>query len=468
MSVAQLQLVKRTDTGSAGDGDIDSVDLLSLPIELQYEGWQQATPAQQGQTTVDDVITLVLNAGNDDALAAALQSIDNKVKQTAWGQEPLNPVGVWLRSRLATETNQRQSFIKALKRSPLAITDPLAYNSIIQKYQLGITRMPVWENVGSTKILSGNVTANGFKMTYSVSGDAHARVSDMAIFGKSVGAAADLYREVWFGAKGDRYGVTPANFASVWNVAAHTLVAGVDSTQVADTTGLANFKLSCDFGTTTTMAIRALSQCSEHTAYPNDQRGKYIMLLRAKTSDASLSVNVRGCMGYQDTNNLAYLPRYPISSANGGWKYHTIGTVKIPATDGFWQQDLTYSTLGIAAEKVSGSGNLEIDSFILIPAEHSCHALYPSSLGIGTLSGVETRGLLTVRPDQKMYATIYATTPTNVNIVSAPMDAPSWSLPTGSNNIIVGCVQSTYSLKADMTAIIAGIYPSYSSLRGAV
>ena len=43
MSVAQLQLVKRKDTDS---GDIDSVDLMNLPTELQYEGWQQATPAQ--------------------------------------------------------------------------------------------------------------------------------------------------------------------------------------------------------------------------------------------------------------------------------------------------------------------------------------------------------------------------------------------------------------------------------------
>lgn len=464
MSVAQLQLVKRRDTDA---GDIDTVDLLSLPIELQYEGWQQATPAQQGQATVDDVITLLLNAGNDDTLATALQSIDSKVKQTSWGQDPLNPVGVWLRSRLSTETNQRQSFIKALKRSALTITDPLAYQSVLQKYSLGITRMPVWENVFVTKISSGSVTANGFKVSYSVDGDAHARVSTLEIYGKSVGAAADLYREVWLGAKGDRYGVTPANFAPVWNVAAHTLVAGTDVTQVADATALASFRLTCDFGTVTTMAIRALSQCSEHTANPNDQRGKYILLLRAKTSDASLVCNVRACMGYQDTNNLAYLPRYPISSANGGWKYYTLGTVKIPATDGFWQQDLTYSTLGIAAEKVSGSGSLYIDSFILIPAEHSSHALYPSSLGIGTLSGVETRGVLTVRPDQKMYATIYATTPTNVNIVSAPMDAPSWSFPTGSNNVIIGCVQSTYSISTDTTSVIAGIYPSYSSLRGA-
>ena len=462
-SVQTLQLVKRRD---ADNSDIDSVDLMSVPVELQYEGWEQGTPSQQGQSSVDEVITLLMNAGNANTLATALQSIDSKVKQTQWAQDPLNPIGVWLRTKLATETNTRQAFIQELRRSPaLPITDPLMYDSTLQKYQLGVTRMPVWENPTASSIAPGSITANGGTFAYSVSGDAHARVSKLQITGKSVSAAADLYREAWFGAKSDRYGVTPANFVPVWNVAAQSF-SGTDMTQVSDATALSGYKLVTAF-TDRTMAVRVLSRVLSFTSNYSDQRGKYNMLARLKTSDASLRCNVRACMGYASTANLAYLPRLPISAANGGWKWYTLGTVKIPATEGFFEQSLEYSSVGIAGEWVSGTGNLEVDSFALIPAEHSIHVLYPDALGFGTLTGSQMDALILTRPDLKMYAIVYTVSDGKVQAFAQP-DAISWSLPTGTNNIIAGVVQSTYSVTTDTMTPALTIYPSYSSLRGNV
>lgn len=455
MAVSLLQLVKRTDGGA----DIDSVDLMSLPIELQYDGWRQATPTQQGQDSVDDVITLLMNAGNDNALATALQSIDTKVKQTQWAQDPLNPVGVWLRSRLGTESNARQSFIKELRRSELSTTDPLAYNSILREYQLGVTRMPVWENISPSTIGGNSINANGATISYTIGGDAHARVANV----RAVGDGGVFY-EMWLGAKSDRYGVNPANFNPVLSVTSNANYP--DTTTSADGTALSGSKNITDFANYEAMADRGVAFIGSN---PADQRGKYTVLLRAKVA-SSLKVNVRAGMGNIVTSAVApyayaasYMPRLQIynSGISANWYYYPLGIIKIPAVDGFSTQALTYSSVTIAAEKVSGAGNFETDSIILIPAEHNIHVRFNHVGFSGTDPGDGSAYILT-RPDNKSYSIIYST---YIKEVSPP-DAMNWSLPSGSGVIVCVAQDIDHSESTDTITPTLTVYPSYSSLRG--
>lgn len=455
MSVSVLQLVKRLDLSTS---DIDSVDLMSLPTELQYEGWRQATPTQQGQGSVDDVITLLMNAGNDNTLATSLQSLDSKVKQTQWAQDPLNPVGIWLRSRLSTETNTRQSFIKELRRSELNVTDPMAYNSILREYQLGVTRMPTWENTTSSSIGGSAVSAHGGTVSYTVAGDAHARVAKAVIAN-----AASVYLNTWIGAKSDRYGVNPANFVPCWTV---LTAAGLDSTKTADATAVSGYKIVSDFGLSgVAMGPKAYAQVGAQTANSSDQRGRYFALVRAKITNSTLNTNIRIGQGYLTgtTPTIAYMPRLNITgtAAAAGWRYYPLGTVRVPSIDGIFEEALNLSGLVVAAEKISGSGNLEIDCITLIPAEHAVDVSL--NYGYGNVAGGASTLNIITRPDQKSYAVSYRAT---TEILEAALITPTtWSFPTGSGVIVCAAQGATSGVSDQLTPTFT-VYPSYSSLRG--
>lgn len=459
MAVSLLQLVKRTDGGA----DIDSVDLMSLPIELQYDGWRQATPTQQGQDSVDDVITLLMNAGNDNALATALQSIDTKVKQTQWAQDPLNPVGVWLRSRLGTESNARQSFIKELRRGELSTTDPLAYNSVLREYQLGVTRMPAWENISPSTVGGSKVSGNGGTVSYTIGGDAHARVA-------TVKTESDvIITDLWYGVKSDRYGVNPANFVSFWPLY-QSKVTAADITTTADSTAQAGTRINCDFSSSTTMRHIASPIVSDVTANYSDQRGKYNVLLRAMTDPlGDLKVNVRIGIGYRVSttyNAFSYLPRQQFGgvAAPAGWVNYPLGVVRIPPVGGFSTQGLSRVCLSVQAEKVSGtSGALYLDGLFLIPAEHNIHISHNAGIGPANATSY-----IMTRPDQKKYAIAYIVGSDYIED-STPPDDESWSIPSGSG--VIACVSG---LSSGITAAASSVkvtptftvYPSYSSLRG--
>ncbi len=462
MSVSVLQLVKRTDGGA----DIDSVDLLSLSTTLQYEGWRQATPTQQGQATVDDVITLLMNGGNDNTLATALQAIDTKVKQTQWAQDPLNPVGIWLRSRLSTETNTRQAFIKELRRGELAVTDPLAYDSILQQYQLGVTRMPVWENTTATTLGGSEISGNGGTVAYTIAGDAHARVA-------LVQAISDVnITDLWYGVKSDRYGVNPSNFIPFWPLY-QSKVTAADITTTSDSTAQAGTRVECTFASSALMRHIASPNISDITGSNySDQRGKYNVLLRAMTNPlGDLKVNARIGVGYRIStvyNAFSYLPRTQIGGfgAPPGWVNYPLGVVSLPPVGGFSTQGMSRVSLSVQAEKVSGtSGSLYLDGLFLVPAEHNIHIQHNTTFSSNSLPSY-----IMTRPDQKKYAIVY----NNVNDYiedSSPPDDESWSIPSGSGVIV--CVSGYRSgIQAAASAVnitpTFTVYPSYSSLRGSV
>jgi hypothetical protein len=323
--------------------------------------------------------------------------------------------------------------------------------------------MPVWENVLKQSITPGAITAHGGSISYTVAGDAHARVASITNSAQS----GRTYNEIWMGAKGDRYGITAANFVPVWHLGFNGRV-DADTTRELDSTALDGNKCVTTFATVTTMITRvAASLSSLSIANPSDQRGKYIALLRAKTSDASLVVNVRIGQGFRDSDNpagyhsMAFLPRYPISNAATAWHYYTLGTVKIPAIDGFFEQSITSSALAIQAEKVSGTGNLEIDAIVLIPAEHSIHAILADSVYTNSIPLI-----LLSRPDKRNYAIAYES---GAGIIwgSAPPDVSNWSLPTGSG-VIICATQGANNIKTDVFTPVLSVYPSYNSLRGSV
>lgn len=459
-TVSLLQLVKRKDADST---DVNAVDFLSLPTELQYQGWNQGLP-QPGQPGVDESITLLMNSGNANTLATALQAIDTKIKEIGWAQDPLNPIGVWLRAQLTGETNQRQCFILAAKRPPkgLEITTPLAYSGVIQNYNLGLTRSARWENVLKTQVPASpaSISIHGGTLAYTIPGDAHARVAELRLTSNS-----QLFTEAWIGVKSNRYGVNPTNFVPVWNLDLGFLPTGYDTSTSADATAIDGTKLVCTFATHTEMSYRVIVALNTITANLTDQRGRYTVLLRAKTTDASLIVNLRVGQGYLLTatpTSFAFKPQLQISTANTGWSYYTLGQVTIPSSAGFSDLALSYSSLALQAQKISGSGNLELDSLILVPSEHTIHTA-SSLAGYGFGPGVDL--YLYTRPDLRYAGLTNAPGAGNTQQIVTP-DAIDWAIPSGSGVLIFVASRPATTL-SDTTMPILKVYPAYNSLRGA-
>lgn len=466
-TVSLLQLVKRKD---ADNSDVNAVDFLALPTELQYQGWNQGLP-QPNQPSVDESITLLMNAGNANTLATALQSIDTKIKEIGWAQDPLNPIGVWLRAQLTGETNPRQCFILAAKRPPkgLAITNPLAYGGVIPDYNLGLTRMPRWENLVRTQIPASPsaISIHGGTIQYTLAGDAHARVVQAYYTG--VRNNVNTLDNVWIGVKSSRYGVNPANFIAQWYLADGN--AGTDTATNAaggNSGALQGTEMLCTFGTNSTMVDRVYMTVAEAVTDSSkraDQRGRYTVLLRARPTDPSLVVMARLGLGFlfagTTLTSMAFKPRIRIATpVIFGWQYYTMGQITIPATSGFTDLTIDNTCLTIQAEKVAGTGNLEIDNLLLIPAEHTVHVASVNGAVGGTIELY-----IQTRPDMRMNAFSYGTF-SNLTDESMTPDSIDWQVPSGSGAItFAGSNQAT--LVDDKFTPSLQVYPSYNSLRGA-
>ena len=456
-----LELVKRMDGGS----DVDVVDLhdwLKLP-----DGWIQASA--EDDEPVDEVLTLNINATSVDDLADILQDIDEKIIEIKQARDATNPYGVWLRAQLTGETNARQAYLLRGRRSnQLRVSSPALWSSALPQYSLGLTRMSGWEAASPTQIpvSPGAVSGNGGTIAYTLGGVADARV---ALVTTTAGLGLD---QLWFGIKSDLYGVTPANFVARWPLYQSKVTAS-DIATASDSTAAAGTKIVCSFSSSSAMRYIASPTVGEIApTYPGDQRGKYLVLLRAQTSvTGSLLCNVRIGQGYRvstDYRSFSFGNREPIGGFPPipGWVNYPLGVVTIPPVDSFYTQGLTQVCLAVQAEKISGTGDLELDSLILIPAEHNIHVGYSTAvIGVGS-----AQSLIATRPDLRKSAIVYRPIATEYISSADPPDDMNWAIPPGSGVIVCAAGLASGIAAAASTVLITPtftVYPAYSSLRGA-
>ena len=139
-----------------------------------------------------------------------------------------------------------------------------------------------------------------------------------------------------------------------------------------------------------------------------------------------------------------------------------MGEVKIPPSrlNTFYvDADFLFSSAGfrLDAERFSGSGNLELDCFILIPtAEGSLH--------INSLVGIDNLAVVDHRATDEI--TGYVADGSLIPKESLTPDAQIWGLPPPSGNFIMAGQRLTESVKADTIQIIGNFYERYATLRG--
>ncbi len=456
----QLKLVLRDESVDfyGGAGDVSSLDLSTW---LGENGWVQAIATDE--TEVDEALTLHVPGTTDDNLAANMQSLDAMLVNAQRAQEWKNFREVWLRAQMSGETGARQAMLKAVSRGKAPVVDAIAKSAhYLRDYVLGIKRTPLWEGTTLRTVSGNGISALGGKLNYTgIVGDRPARIALARVLDTGT-----QMREFWFGVQSQRLNATPGNLNPVWNL---RLTApanyGADTTggvTNADATAQDGYKVICTFGTTTTMAAR----CKIMTLnVSNAQPGRYLVLLRAKCTSSRVA-RVRLGAGYYLTTTGGFfntLPlRIPISGTS--WRLYPLGIVDLPVRPNS-NSSFTSAGFQIEAESVSGSGNLEMDCLITVPAlDGFMHA--KSAVGFDTLSKWFE---IYHRPDGEISGKVLdVTTPATYYPVEElhPDHNKQWGLEPG-NGTIVCAGQSAGSAVADDMDLAFYAYERWLTLRGA-
>lgn len=370
----QLKLVRLNDFVA----DIDSVDLLASGYLLAANGYQPVV-APIGAKSVYETITLELQGSSTDDLASMVQDIDEKIRQVQWWID--NPgverYQVWLRVQVDEESSPRQAQIISIQPADrvnvFSTVDTSEYH--ITEYQIGIERTPFWEHpypYPSTTAITALSSCGGIaEMSETINGDVPARI---AVMDPTPNGAAQ-FGEYWIGFKSNRFG-NPAKFEPVWSLS-DSIYLDTDTSSTADATAVNGNKLVCTFGTDETLTQRTITRINEVVASSSehaDQRGSYAVLLRAKMSDTNSIACVRMLYSFADTLrilNPIYRARQTITSPinSGYWMLYPMGTAVIPSMRLSPGIEISTAAICLQAERISGSGNLELDCLVLIPID---------------------------------------------------------------------------------------------------
>ena len=227
----QVKLVRREDSATTGY-DVSSISLLSNTngFDLDYyDGWTQAVPQGLTPGNLAETLNLIATGDDKDDLAANLQGLDDKLKQTEWyWDDPTERYGVWLRAQLTGESYARQALIRRGEGQPgESLYGPYTdRGNVMRRYALALERLPWWEDTDITyNSISGTSFGGGIAAACgTVHGDIPARCAYTMLNPTDINID-----EFWMGFRNNtRFGVI-ANFEPQWECEDGTVL-------IADTT----------------------------------------------------------------------------------------------------------------------------------------------------------------------------------------------------------------------------------------
>ena len=451
----QVKLVRFED----GTGDIDNISLLANTdgFDLDYyDGWTQAVPQGLTPGNLAETLNLIATGTDKDDLAANLQGLDDKLKQAEWyWDDPTERYGVWLRAQLTDETNVRQALVRRGEGQPgESLYGPYTdRGNVMRRYALGLERLPWWESVIPISYSATDLSCSGGTASHGIiPGDVPARAYVTNIL------CSDALDECWFGFRTNRFG-TRANFVPQWECDDGTVVDTDDTTKETD-------YMQTTFTNDATLISRFYVKVSDVTANYSDQRGQFIVLMRAKLSAADTTTRVRLLDGYSTTaSNLRWQDRVVIDDT--AWKLYSLGTVQIPPTVGLSTMNVFRSyRLCLQAERTAGAGNLRCDKFILIPIGEG--ALYASNMAMTTSSYA---GRVLMRPDNSLSGLTYSDFPNYTNIIASiaprPQGPYGYTLPVGAGITVFAGQRAASHDETDTVGLYYWTLRRWRTLRGA-
>jgi hypothetical protein len=166
--------------------------------------------------------------------------------------------------------------------------------------------------------------------------------------------------------------------ALTWFVQCESMTMGTDTTNNANAADSGGNAARCSFATLATMVLRVYTT---FPAAPNDEiRGTYRVYLRCrKSASGSGPMNVQFSWGSVDAGGMAVSGPvtsigFDVGPSAPTFRYIDLGTVTIPPMapgEDFGGRPIQPEGifLAVGAQRVSGTGSLDLDVILLIPAD---------------------------------------------------------------------------------------------------
>lgn len=359
-------------------------DLINGVLRLRRGSWHPRS-GEFGEDRVVETMDLVSEETNA-AVIAELVKVEGLLEQArTWPINPVQAGGAWLEWGIGAEPRVSAEAGYPSKRAwvysgklELGGGDvlPGAFLNDRAVAKLAIERHPLWENL---EPVEDSFSSYGF-------GD----VEDMTGLLAEMGTAparivqfdfntvpARTNREFWIGFRSANRGWS--DYDPLWELEDGDN--GTDTSDAVDATASGGDKITCTFATEEGLDQRtkvSMHQAHSGISYPEHFHGRYIVLLRAKVGSSTECGVVLRWGKYSDEDRARAEEVY---ISNTSWKLIELGQVMIPAGGYRDEYNLagyaelaTYFTMAIDAERLSGSGSLDMDCLYLIPADHYLHA----------------------------------------------------------------------------------------------
>ena len=353
---------------------------------------------------------------------------------------------------------------RAEVRSPFA-----RHEFILPRYRLGLERTPWWEALTYATLSGEPLNCLGSVNTYSaglVVGDIDARMARIEFMG-TPGGGGPVYK-CWLGFRSSRWG-TPANFQSKWECELGTVGTDTATSTAEDTTasGVTPKIMRCTFATNATMQPRVTVRMEVVMgANYADQRGHFLVLLRAKCTDGTTVANVRLLNGWGGQTAWQTNDRIRVSGTS--WNLYEMGKIQIPLHGhlfGDFDDPRSYS-LRLEAERVAGTGSLDLDVLLLIPVGEGFVFAEGGEVQYVTSPGVSFQPMtIQHRPDGRIdtagYDVLYDGPYFTVNAQVLG------GIPVGAGAAVLAGQRQASSVLADAIGLNIRFFPRWATLRGA-
>lgn len=245
-------------------------------------------------------------------------------------------------------------------------------------YELAITRHAAFEENTAVIPVAGaqTVSCNGgtWDLTGTSGGRLNGRIFRFYCLPSSSGMS---FTQFWAGMRLERRGLT--TFDPLYEC--EDGFNRVDASDVADGTASGGDYVRVNFATDATMRPRVSFQVDQGARDADDMIGSYKVLLRYKTSDSSTKTAVQLVSTFEIPPTSSSVPLPPgnygsiiYPTATTTYNLIELGNLEVTPFPVKMAQDLSLSIgnmyISIFAERIEGSGNLQLDSVILIPYEH--------------------------------------------------------------------------------------------------
>lgn len=351
--------------------DLDTeIDLLNGDFKLLDEGFTLET----GRGYIWQNIDLGSTA-TDVTVRTTQIRIDQLIeKARSWNPDtddydPVESDPVWLYYQSEGENPKRALVVDGeteipgsqSKMGPLLGEDAVALRIVLKRKAEAENVIPANPSKATVSSLGGTWEIG------SPSGSKDQRIAKLQV---DTQTAAFSHQQIWFGIRPYYKGIS--SFNPLWEAEDGSLASN-GGTIDADASASGGSRVTTDLSQTANGGLRGQITIGQIAGSNYDHFvGKYLVLGRMKLSDGTTQVAVEMRSYWQGSHSSAGLVYIDGTTA---WTLIPLGVVMFPPTgnrNSIGSSSTAFQNLGfsIYATRVSGAGNLYMDCFVLIPAEH--------------------------------------------------------------------------------------------------